>query len=60
MNNNIKVSVDFGGGLDLVFDGKKDIALELPADSTVQTVISELANKHANHKRDMFAANEKM
>ena len=23
MNNSIKVNVDFGGGLDLVFDGKK-------------------------------------
>jgi hypothetical protein len=60
MDNNIKVCVDFGGGLDLVFDGKKEITLEIPKDSTVQTVIAELANKHANHKRDMFAVNEKM
>jgi len=51
MNNTIKLNVDFGGGLDLVFDGKKEITLELPANATVQTVISELANKHANQKR---------
>ena len=51
MNNSIKVNVDFGGGLDLVFDGKKEILLELPSNSTIQTVIVELSNKHANHKR---------
>ncbi len=60
MQNTITIHVDFGGGLDLVFDGRKDIVLELPADATVQTVIAELASKHANHKKDMFALNEKM
>ena len=60
MENNIAVTVDFGGGLDLVFDGKKEIKLSLPKEATVQTVISELACKHANHKREMFAVNEKM
>lgn len=60
MDNNIAVNVDFGGGLDLVFDGKKEIKLSLPKDATVQTVITELAAKHANHKREMFAVNDKM
>ena len=60
MDNNIAVTVDFGGGLDLVFDGLKEIKLSLPKDATVQTVIAELAGKHANHKREMFAVNEKM
>ena len=60
MNNSIKVNVDFGGGLDLVFDGKKEILLELAPDSNIQTVITELANKHANAKREMFAVNDKM
>lgn len=60
MQNTIAISVDFGGGLDLVFDGKTDIKLELPESATVQTVITELASKHANHKKDMFAVNNLM
>ena len=60
MNNSIDVKVDFGGGLDLVFDGKREIALQLPAGATIQTAIAELAGKHANHKREMFAAGESM
>ena len=40
MQSTITIYVDFGGGLDLVFDGRKDIVLELPADATVQTVIA--------------------
>lgn len=60
MQNTISIAVDFGGGLDLVFDNKREIALTLPAEATVQTVITELANKHANHKKEMFAVNGQM
>lgn len=60
MQNTIAINVDFGGGLDLVFNNKTDIKLELPPNSTVQTVITELASKHANHKKDMFAINNQM
>lgn len=60
MQNTININVDFGGGLDLVFDGKTDLKLELPIEATVQTVISQLANKYANHKKDMFAINDQM
>ena len=60
MQNSFIVSVDFGGGLDLVFDGKTELKLELTEGSTVSTVIKQLADKHANHKREMFAINGKM
>jgi len=40
MQNTIAIKVDFGGGLDLVFNNKTDIKLELPANATVQTVIT--------------------
>ncbi len=56
----LTVSVDFGGGLDLVFDGKTELKLDLPVGSSVSTVIKQLADKHANHKRDMFAINGQM
>jgi hypothetical protein len=51
MQNNFEVTVDFGGGLDLVFNGKTELKLELTEGGTVSTVIQLLAEKHANHKR---------
>lgn len=60
MDNNIAIHVDFGGGLDLVFDGHTDLHLTLPPASTLQTLITQLATHHANHKRDMFAINNQM
>lgn len=51
MQNNIAIHVDFSGGLDLVFDGKTEIDLELQADATISTLIAELSNKYANHKK---------
>ena len=60
MLNSFEVVADFGGGLDLVFDGKTQIKLELAEDSTVSTVIKLLADKHANHKKEMFAINGQM
>ena len=60
MDNTLTLTVDFGGGLDLVFDFRKEIVLQLPQPATVQSVISELASKHANAKREMFAVNDKM
>jgi hypothetical protein len=57
MQNNITVSADFGGGLDIVFDGKTEIKLEIGLPATVSSVIRELADRHANHKKDMFAIN---
>lgn len=51
MNNHFEVTVDFSGGLDLVFDGKTEIKLEIPDGSTIQTVIQILFDKYANHKK---------
>lgn len=60
MQNSFIVTVDFGGGLDLVFDGKTELKLELSEGSTVSSVIKMLASQHANHKREMFAINGQM
>lgn len=60
MQKDILVRVDFGGGLDLVFDGKTEIEVMLPLEGTVKDVIIELENKHANHKKDMFAIKGQM
>lgn len=60
MENTITIHVDFAGGLDLVFDNKTELNLELPVGSTVDTVIKELSNKHANYKKEMFAVNAVM
>ena len=38
-----------------MFDNRSQIKLELPVNSTVDTVIKELADKHANSKKEMFA-----
>ena len=60
MLKSLEITADFGGGLDLVFDGKTQIKLELAEGSTVSSAIKLLADKHANHKRDMFAINGQM
>ena len=44
------MKVDFGGGLDLVFDGKTNISLALEEGATVSTAIKALADNHAKTK----------
>lgn len=39
----IKVKADFSGGLDLVFDGKTEIALQVKPGTTVAEAIKVLA-----------------
>lgn len=51
MDPTVKVKADFSGGLDLVFDGKTDIKLELKEGSTTADLIRDLANNHANSKK---------
>ena len=54
MDSNIKVKADFSGGLDLVFDGKTEIALTVKEGNTIANLIRILAEEHANSKKEMF------
>lgn len=58
--SNIKVKADFSGGLDLVFDGKTEITLQVKPGTTVGEIIKILGNEHANAKKEMFCLNDKM
>ena len=60
MDGNIKVKADFSGGLDLVFDGKTEIALSVKEGNTIANLIRILAEEHANSKKEMFYLSEKM
>lgn len=42
MEKPIKIIADFSGGLDLVFDNKPELTLELPANSKVSDVVLKL------------------
>ena len=59
MQANITITVEFGGGLDLVFDNKPQLTLTLPEHSTLAQLVKTLYTM-ANHKREMFAVNDKM
>ena len=56
----INVIADFSGGLDLVFDGKAEIQLQMNENAKVSDVILLLETKHANDKKDMFSNQGKM
>ena len=51
MDKTIKVKADFSGGLDLVFDGKNEILLEVKEGNTTADLIKILAEIHANSKK---------
>lgn len=60
MDHQIKVKVDFSGGLDLVFDGRADLVLHLEEKSKVRDAIRILGEQEANSKKDMFYQNQSM
>lgn len=51
MNESMKVKADFSGGLDLVFDNKSQIILDLEYKATVAHAIKKLADSYANSKK---------
>ena len=51
----IKVKVEFAGGLELLFEGKKSLTLEdLPESMDIRALIEELRAKHLKEKEEMF------
>ena len=56
----MKLKVEFAGGMELLFEGKKTIDLDLtdPEEGkpplTLQAVIDDLAYNHLKEKREMF------
>lgn len=51
MNPKFTVKADFSGGLDLVFDGKTEIKVEVPHNATASHLIRLLADHYANSKK---------
>ena len=51
----MKVKVEFAGGLELLFEGKKTLSLEdLPESTDIRGLIECLRSKHLTDKEEMF------
>jgi len=50
----MKVKIEFSGGLELMFDKKKNIDLEMKDDAILSDVIEELRKNHLKEKEEMF------
>ena len=50
----MKIKIEFSGGLELMFDKKKNIDIELKDDSILSDVIEELRKNHLKEKEEMF------
>ena len=53
----MKVKIEFSGGLELMFDKKKNIDLEMKDDAILSDVIEELRANHLKEKEEMFIQN---
>ena len=53
----MKVKIEFSGGLELMFDKKKNIDLEMKDDAILSDVIEELRKNHLKEKEEMFIQN---
>lgn len=53
----MKVKIEFSGGLELMFDKKKNIDLEIKDDAILSDVIEELRANHLKEKEEMFIQN---
>ena len=53
----MKVKIEFSGGLELMFDKKKNIDLEMKDDAILSDVIEELRKNHLKDKEEMFIQN---
>ena len=51
----MKVKVEFAGGLELLFEGKKTLSIEdLPEPTDIRGLIECLRSKHLTDKEEMF------
>ena len=51
----MKVKIEFAGGLELLFEGKKTLQLEdLPESMDLRALIEGLRLKHLKEKEEMF------
>lgn len=51
----MKVKADFSGGLDICFDGKKDLEIEVDGNQIVMKELIKLISNHCNPKKiDLF------
>jgi ubiquitin related modifier 1 len=53
----MKVSVEFSGGIELIFDSKKKVEIEIEeskADFKIRDLIEELRKNHLKAKEEMF------
>jgi ubiquitin related modifier 1 len=64
-SNPLKVTVEFGGGSELLFGGQKRIDLELPAQSstgdrqfTIRDLLAHLCAKHLRDRPELFVQGE--
>ena len=53
----MKVKIEFSGGLELMFDKKKTIDIEIKDDAILSDVIEELRKNHLKEKEEMFIQN---
>jgi ubiquitin related modifier 1 len=53
-SNNINVTVEFSGGLELLFDNKKNLALEVPEGTNVEQLIVILKDQHLKEHPELF------
>ena len=53
----MKVKIEFSGGLELMFDKKKIIDIEIKDDAILSDVIEELRKNHLKEKEEMFIQN---
>lgn len=57
----MKVKVDFSGGLDLLFGGKAELEVELPDDkSTIRHLVDLLASKYVTKKKELFVDRDEL
>ena len=51
----MKVKIEFSGGIELMFDNKKNLEVELQGEKpTLQDLIEELRTNHLKDKEEMF------
>ena len=53
----MKVKIEFSGGLELMFEKKKNIDLDMKDDAILSDVIEELRKNHLKEKEEMFIQN---
>ena len=56
----LRIKVEFSGGLETLFEGKKELSIEMKEGTNIENLITTLKESHLKTNPDLFISGDKL